>query len=235
MDKPNKIVIMAGGLGERMGSLTQYVPKPMLELGGQPVLERIVRAFVSQGFRDITISVNYKKELIRDYFGRGEDFGANISYLEETERLGTAGSLSLIPEVPAHPVIVMNGDLITSLHFDSLLQFHAERKASATLCVKECTYQLPFGVVNVFDAQVLSIEEKPLNSFFINAGIYVLDPSLLSWVPENTYFDITTLFENLIGKGNAVNSYIVNEFWMDIGQSRDFEKARALFAESPRS
>lgn len=229
-NKPNKVVIMAGGLGTRMGELTRDVPKPMLDLGGKPVLERIVQAFVSYGFCDISISVNYKQELIRDHFGDGEAWGAQITYLEETERLGTAGSLSLLTDTPEHPIIVMNGDLLTSLNFESLLQFHAERKSPATLCVKECTYRLPFGVVNTFDSQVVSMEEKPLHNFYINAGIYVLDPSLLSFVPKNQYFDITTLFAGLIRDNVSVNSYVINEFWMDIGRYEDYEEACALFA-----
>lgn len=167
---------MAGGLGTRLGDLTREIPKPMLRLGDKPVLEYIIRSFARFGFTDLYICLNYKPEVIRSYFGNGADFGVNIHYVEEKDRLGTGGALSLITDTIDAPFFLMNGDLLTSINFESLLNFHVEREALATMCISEQVVQLPFGVVHAEDARVVSIEEKPHRSFFVNAGIYVLNP-----------------------------------------------------------
>ena len=228
--RPNKVVIMAGGLGSRLGQLTRDIPKPMLPLGNKPILEIIVDSFVEYGYTDILISLKYKSSVIKDYFGDGSDFGAKISYVEEEKWLGTAGALSLIDSPMTAPFFVMNGDILTTLNFDSLLQFHLEKEAMATMCLHEHTYNLPFGVVSTRNSRILSLEEKPTKSFYVNAGIYVLNPQLISLIPYNSFYHITTLFEEMISQEQSAHAYIINEFWMDIGRVEDYTQAQATFS-----
>lgn len=230
--KPHKVVIMAGGRGSRLGELTRHLPKPMLELGTKPVLDLIVSSFIDYGFNDIYISVNYKQNLIKEHFGDGSDFGVKIQYIEEDECLGTGGALSLIENELTTPFILMNGDLLTSLNFESLMEFHLEREAVATMCLHEYTYQVPFGVVTAGDAKMISMEEKPIQTYFVNAGIYVINPELLRYIPHGQYFDITSLFEFLLREDIPAHTYIINEFWMDIGKQEDYSRAKSLFNKS---
>ncbi|MCI4667368.1 MAG: NTP transferase domain-containing protein [Bacteroidia bacterium] len=230
LKKKNPVVLMVGGLGKRLGELTRELPKPMLPLGHKPILQLIIESFVGYGFRDFYFCVNYKSESIREYFGDGESFGVNITYIEESKPLGTAGALGLIDENWNEPFIVMNGDLITTLNFESLLHFHLERGGMATMCIHEYNYQLPFGVVNTRNAKILSLEEKPRQKCYVNAGIYVLDPKVFAYLPHNEYLDMTTLFERMIQEDQAVFSYYINEFWMDIGQVKDYEATREIFS-----
>lgn len=227
--KENPVVLMVGGLGKRLGELTKDLPKPMLPLGHKPILQLIVESFVGYGFRDFYFCVNYKAEAIKEYFGDGTAFGIDITYVEESQPLGTAGPLSLIEQDWKLPFIVMNGDLITTLNFESLLNFHLERAGMATMCIHEYNYQLPFGVVNSRNAKILSLEEKPQQKFHVNAGIYVLDPKVLDYLNKNEPLDMTTFFERLIQQEEAVFSYFINEFWIDIGQVKDYEATREIF------
>lgn len=231
MLKKNPVVLMVGGLGKRLGELTRDLPKPMLPLGHKPILQLIVESFVGYGFRDFYFCVNYKAEAIKEYFGNGEIFGIDITYIEEKKPLGTAGPLSLIQRDWDLPFIVMNGDLITTLNFESLLHFHQERAGTATMCIHEYNYQLPFGVVNSRNAKILSLEEKPQQKCHVNAGIYTLNPSVFSYIKKDEYLDMTTLFDRLIQEEEAVYSYFINEFWMDIGQTKDYESTREIFSQ----
>lgn len=228
---PNKVVIMAGGLGRRLGDLTHHIPKPMLPLGHKPILHIILDSFLEYGFTDFFFCVNYKAEVIREYFGNGEAFGANITYIEEADALGTAGALSLIEEKFDEPFFLVNGDLITSLNFESLLNFHLEREGVGTMCIHEHNHQLPYGVVNTRNGRILSLEEKPYQSCYVNAGIYVLNPEILRRVPYNQPLDMTVLFDQLVEEDQEVNAYIINEFWADIGHIRDYEKTRQIFSK----
>lgn len=221
------VVLMAGGLGARLRPLTETVPKPMLPVGGRPLLETIIRNFETQGFREIFLSVNYKSELIRQHFGDGLDFGVSIEYLVEQERLGTAGALSLLPRRPNGPVIVMNGDLLTSINFRQLVDFHREQRAKATMCVREYAFQVPYGVVNTDGAHLVSIVEKPLHNFFVNAGVYVIEPDALDLIRPGEPLDMPQLFER-VGKGNAV-AFPIHEYWLDIGRFDDLERAQDDF------
>jgi len=221
----NWVVIMAGGLGTRLAPLTDECPKPMLEIDDKPILEIIVEGFIHQGFSKFFISVNYMSEIIRDYFGDGTRWGVEIQYLNEEKRLGTSGALSLFPEKPKLPFIVINGDLLTKVDYQSLLDFHLENESIATMCVREYIFQVPYGVVNVGNKFVEDIVEKPVHKVFINAGIYCLNPSCLDYVPVNQYIDITTLFDRLLKDGKKICSFPVREYWLDIGQMNDLEKA----------
>lgn len=225
-ERPNRVVIMAGGLGTRLRPLTDEYPKPLLAVGGKPILETIIEGFAEQGFKRIFIAVNYKAEMIRNHIGTGERWGVEIEYLHEGIRLGTAGALSLLPEKLNAPVIVMNGDLITRINYDNLLQFHVTQGASATMAVREYDFQVPYGVVRLDGERIEAIEEKPVQKFFINAGIYALSPDVMEYLPAETLFDMTTLFEHLIAAGKPVAAYPLREYWLDIGRLEEFERAQ---------
>lgn len=223
--KENHVILMAGGLGSRLGHLTQDVPKPMLKVGNKPILETIISNFRCYGFKNFHLSVNYKSNIIEDYFKDGKDFGVHISYIKETKKLGTAGSLSLYMESNNLPFIVMNGDLLTKINFDSLLKEHTARGNLATMCVRQYEYQVPYGVIMSDGEKMTGIEEKPLQSFFVNGGIYVFEPSVLKEIPKDIYLDMPTLFQSLMAKDCKVGIYPIHEYWLDIGRKDDFIKA----------
>lgn len=225
-ERPNWVVLMAGGLGKRLMPLTANLPKPLLEVGGKPVLEAILESFAEQGFRRIFVSLNYKAEMIRDHFGDGHRWGVHIEYLHESRSLGTAGALSLLPDRPAAPLIVMNGDLVTKTNFHSLLQFHAGQNAAATMAVREYDFQVPYGVVRIGEDQITAIEEKPVQKFFVNAGIYVLSAESVDLVPRDTFFNMPSLFERLIAENRKTAAYPLREYWLDIGRLDEYERAR---------
>ncbi len=225
----NKVVLMVGGLGTRLMPLTENTPKPMLQVGSKPILQTIVEKFASYGFNNITMCVNYKSDVIQEYFGDGANFGVNIDYLTEENRLGTAGALSLLTSEPEIPFFVMNGDLLTNVNFEHLLEFHQSNNATATMCVREYDFQVPYGVVNLDDGIITSIEEKPVQKFFVSAGIYMLEPSCLSHIPQNEFFDMPTLFTKLIELGEVTTSFPLREYWLDIGRIEEYEKANSEF------
>lgn len=229
--RDNWVVLMAGGLGTRLYPLTEHCPKPLLKVGNKPILETIMENFMSYGLRKFYISVNYKAEMIEEYFGDGSKWGVEIRYLREEKRLGTAGALSLIPETPSAPLIVMNGDLLTKVNFAQLLQFHHEQKSLATLCVRDFEYQVPYGVVRVDEQKLQAIVEKPIEHYFVNAGIYVLNPEVLDEVPRDAFYDMPTLFETLVESKRNASVFPIREYWMDIGRMDDFERAKSEYME----
>ena len=220
------VVLMAGGLGVRLRPLTEHVPKPMLPVGGRPLLESMIRNLKQQGFQKFFISVNFQRQIIQDYFGDGSAFGVDIRYLVETERLGTAGALSLLPERPENPILVMNGDLMTSLHFAHLLQFHQEHSADATLCVREHITDIPFGVVQSEGARLMRIDEKPRQTVMVNAGIYLLGPRALDLVPNSKASDMPNVLGQLVSAGGSACVFQIQEYWLDIGRHNDLEQAQ---------
>jgi dTDP-glucose pyrophosphorylase len=223
--KRNRVILMAGGLGTRLRPLTQDIPKPLLKVGNKPILETIIKNFANFGFVNITISLNYKGEMIKDYFGDGSDFGVNIDYIEENMRLGTAGALSLIENKPNEAFFVMNADLLTDVNFSHLLDFHSFSNSDATMCVREYEYQVPYGVIEVEESNVTSIVEKPIQKFFVNAGIYVLSPKVFDYIPKNEFYDMPTLFNTFIEKEKKVISFPIHEYWLDIGRLEEYKKA----------
>lgn len=225
----NLVVLMAGGLGTRLRPLTDEIPKPLLKVGDKPILETIIQNFYEYGFRNFAISVNYKKELIKHYFGDGSNFGVSITYIEEDKRLGTAGALSLLTEKQIKSMIIMNGDLLTKVNFEQLLYFHEENNSQATMCVREYEYQVPYGVIKTRNQQLIAIEEKPIERYFVNAGIYVLNPNVLEMIPPNTFFDMPELFEQLIKENEETVVFPVREYWMDIGRLADYEQANTEY------
>jgi len=229
--RENWVVLMAGGLGVRLKPLTDEIPKPLLKVGGKPILETILENFLEYGFNRFYISVNYKGELIEQYFGDGSRWGVKISYLREKEKLGTAGALSLLPEKPVMPTLVMNGDVLTKVNFQQLLDFHIEHKSRATMCVREYDFQVPYGVVKIDEHRIYSIEEKPVQRFFVNAGIYVLEPESLQMISKDTYFDMPTLFEQLVANKEETAVFPIREYWLDIGRMDDFQRAENEFGK----
>ena len=227
--KRNRVILMAGGLRTRLRPLTEDTPKPMLKVGNKPILETIIKNFANHGFVNITISLNYKGEIIREYFKDGSEWGVNIDYIEENSRLGTAGALSLLKDKPNEPFFVMNGDLLTDVNFSNLLDFHSFANANATMCVREYEYQIPYGVVETVDDKITSIIEKPVKKFFVNAGIYVLSPNIFEFIPSNEFFDMPTLFNILIEKERKILSFPIHEYWLDIGRIGDFEQAQSEY------
>jgi dTDP-glucose pyrophosphorylase/predicted transcriptional regulator len=229
--RENRVVLMAGGLGSRLYPLTNDCPKPMLKVGSKPLLETILESFIEYGFRHFYISVNYMSEVVKSYFGDGSRWGVDIYYLHEDQRLGTAGALSLLPEKPSESLIVMNGDLLTKMNFSQLLGFHSEHGAHATMCVREYDFQVPYGVVKIDNHRIISIDEKPTQRFFVNAGIYILEPDALDLISPNTFFDMPSLFEKLIEQRKETVVFPIREYWLDIGHMADFDRANGEYGD----
>ena len=226
-NKPNRVVVMAGGLGTRLSPLTADRPKPLIDVGSRPVLETMIESLRDFGFRHIYLAVNYKAEMVKKHFGSGGSFGLTIRYLEESERLGTAGALGLLPEKLEQPLLVVNGDVLTKINFDQLLDFHTAQRAAATMCVREYDIQIPYGVVKIEDHRIRAIDEKPVQRFFVNGGIYVLEPDVVEHV--SGALDMPALFEGLIAAGRETVAFPIREYWVDIGQIEDLERARSEY------
>lgn len=228
-ERTNPVVLMAGGLGSRLGDLTSNCPKPLLKVGNKPILEIILENFIEHGFKNFYFSVNYMSEQIEDYFKDGADWGVNITYLKETVKLGTAGGLSLADFRNEEPIIIMNGDLLTKVNFSQLLDFHETSKSHATMCVRKYDFQVPYGVIDTEGDSISRIIEKPVHAFFVNAGIYVLNSDLLKLITKNEYMDMTSLFEKAKQKTSKLRVFPIHEYWLDIGRLEDFEKAQMDF------
>jgi len=229
--RSSKVVLMVGGLGTRLRPLTDNTPKPMLHVGGRPILQTIVEKFVSYGFTNIVMCVGYKSSIIQDFFEDGSKYGAEIEYVLEDKRMGTAGALTLLKSKPNEPFFVMNGDLLTNVNFEHLYEFHQNNQAMASMCVREYDFQVPYGVVNVEEGKILSIEEKPVQKFFVSAGIYMLNSECIDIIPENKFYDMPTLFEKLIEMNKNAISFPLREYWLDIGRIEEYEKANQEYHE----
>ncbi len=227
----NYVVLMAGGQGTRLRPLTEECPKPMLRVGDKPIIETIIENLKEYGLYKFLISVNYKAKIIMDYLMDGRKLGVDIKYLEEKDELGTAGALSLIPFQPKDTLIVMNADVLTKVNFQQLLDFHKQQEAFATMCVREYQFQVPYGVVKIKDQNIDSVDEKPLHKFFVNAGIYVIEPRVLDYVPKDQYFDMPNLYEKLIEDKKVTTAFPIREYWIDIGKPGDYKQANGDYCE----
>ena len=223
---PNWVVIMAGGQGQRLTPLTKSKPKPMLPLGNKPILEVLMEQFKSSGFDRFMFTVNHLAEQITSYFGDGSRWGVRIEYLREAQPLGTVGGLNLIKRPIHEPLLVANGDILTKVNFGALLEFHKTEKAAATLCVKQHETHVPYGVVEIAGYRLQSFVEKPTRRTYINAGIYVLEPEVLSWLPRGKRSDMPDLIAE-IGKHRkkGVACFPIQEYWMDIGEIQAYQRA----------
>jgi len=219
------VVLMAGGRGIRLMPLTENIPKPMLPLNGTPILELLIEKLKNEGFDKFYLSIGYLGEKIVSHFGDGSKFGVSIRYLKEDAPLGTAGSLSLIEETVESPLVVMNGDVLTNLDINHLLDFHNEVPSQATLCVRDYTYQVPFGVIDAEGDRVRGLQEKPVFNHRVSAGMYVLAPEALAQIPKGGAFDMTDLVDQLILKKETVRAFPLNEYCIDIGHKAHLEEA----------
>jgi len=228
----NAVVIMAGGRGTRLWPHTEHCPKPMLPLDGKPILQILLEQCIASGFDRFYLSVNYLKEHIIDYLGNGEDWGVSIEYLLEDEPLGTAGSLQLLPTSLQTPFLVMNGDVLTRLNPTQLLRFHEEYDAAATLCVREHTTTVPFGVVHTNGVELVGFEEKPSYRQLVNAGVYVIDPKLLPLLTPHQATDMPTLLKNAQQAGHRVVVCPIHEYWIDVGRPETLRQAHKEWPSS---
>lgn len=226
MERMNSAVVMAGGRGVRLRPITDTLPKPMIKVAGRPILERLILHLVGHGIRNVYLSINYLGHIIQKHFGDGSAFGCRIEYLHETQPLGTGGALSLLPQRPREPLLVMNGDLVTQVDLGAMLDFHASGGYLATVGVREYAHELQFGCLETRDNRVIQFEEKPVERYRINIGMYVLAPELLARVPANQEFPITSLFEDCLRRGDPVGAYETEDDWIDVGQREQLRMAR---------
>ena len=227
----NRVVLMVGGLGTRLRPLTEHTPKPMLKVGDKPILETIILNFKKYGFINIILSVSYKAEIIEEYFKDGKEFGVNIEYIYENQRMGTAGALSLMRDKLDESFFVMNGDLLTNINFEEMMNYHISNGSEATMGVREYDFQVPYGVVNIDGNNILGIEEKPVHNFFVSGGVYILNPKVLEFIPNNKFYDMPTLFEMIIVEKLKSISFPIHEYWLDIGRIEEFHKANSEYME----
>lgn len=221
----NPVFLMAGGFGTRLQPLTNNCPKPLLKVGDKPILETLLLQFINAGFHNFFISTHYLPEMIREYFGNGSKWDVVIKYVHEQEPLGTGGALGLLPnDIPDVPVIMINGDVLTTINIQRLLAFHNHKGGIATMCVREYEYQVPFGVVENNGTELLAMTEKPIHRYRVNAGIYVVEPSLIAKVKSNEYIDMPTLLEK--NMDHKVHLFTFHEYWLDIGRIDDFNRAQ---------
>lgn len=222
---PVQAVVMAGGKGMRLRPLTEHIPKPMLSVGKRPLLELIIERLRNAGIHQVNITTHYKPEKITEHFGDGREFGVKLNYVSEDEPLGTAGALSLI-KVPQEPLLVINGDILTGVDFQAIMAYHEEHEADMTVAVRKYDLQVPYGVVECDGPDIRSLSEKPMMSFFVNAGIYLLQPTVWSSIPNGEHLDMNELIEKLLVTNRRVVSFPIIEYWLDIGQLDDYERAQ---------
>ncbi len=223
-DLPLQAVVMAGGLGRRLDPLTRELPKPMLRVSDRPLLEIIIRQLCDAGIREVKITTHHKPGKIEEHFGDGKEFGVNLSYVEEDRPLGTGGGLGLLG-TPRGTTLVINGDILTQVDFKAMLIFHKEHKADLTVAVRHYDMKVPYGVVECDGPIVRSLSEKPVFGFFVNAGIYLLEPSVYPYIPNGQSFDMTDLIQRLLDEGRAVVSFPIREYWLDIGEHAEYQQA----------
>lgn len=221
---PLTAVVMAGGYGSRLRPVTGELPKPMVPIGDRPLLELILKQLRKAGIRYVNLTTHYKGDVIARHFGDGRSFGLEIRYVEEDQPLGTAGALGLL-ETSNDPLLVINGDILTRVDFHAMLDFHRQHGADMTVAVHQHEIRLPYGLVEIEGTKVIGISEKPVLRHFINAGIYLLNPGMCRFIPTGHSYDMTDLISRLIAEGCRVVSFPVREYWLDIGQTGDYQKA----------
>ncbi len=222
--KPLSAVVMAGGFGKRLHPLTEDTPKPMLPFQGRPLMERTIDQLRETGIDKICITMHHKPDVITDYFRDGGEFGVDIDYVNESTPLGTAGALSLMDKCD-HTFLVINGDVVTQLDFRKMHEFHSNSNAMMTVGIRKVDFQVPYGVVETKGIDITTLVEKPDYTFFVNAGVYLLEPETYDYIPSDTHFDMTDLIQKLIDDGRRVIAFPIQEYWLDIGQPGDYQKA----------
>lgn len=230
-EKDNYVFILAGGLGTRLRPLTETVPKPMLKVAGKTILEHIIEQFKEYGFKKFIISINYKGEIIENYFKDGKEFDIEIDYVRENKKLGTAGSIRLAKDKLNKSFIVINGDILTGIDFENFLEYHDKNKFDITVGVRNYEMRVPYGVIVTENSIITDIEEKPSYNFNINSGVYVLSKEVIDYIPENEEYDMTELIK-VVGINNGKSGvYKITEYWSDIGHMDDFNRAKEEIRE----
>ena len=225
-----KAIIMAGGLGTRLRPITNHIPKPLIKMGDKAIIENIIDNLTSQGIRDISISINYKKDQIIDFLGNGERWNANIEYIEETKPLGTLGAVSHLQVHKDEVILIVNGDIYTNLDYLAMGRFHVRHKSEFTVAIRSVNYEFPYGMVNLKDYVVTSVSEKPEFRFNINAGIYMMNSNLLKKIPKNQFVQATDFIkQQLLENSFHVHAFLITESWIDIGQHENLEKAKDMY------
>jgi dTDP-glucose pyrophosphorylase len=225
---PITAVVMAGGFGNRLRPLTDQTPKPMLPVGDRPILERTIEQLKNTGIRRVSLTTHYRAEAISDHFGDGKDFGVAIDYVHEDQPLGTAGAIRLLEQID-EPLLVINGDILTHVDFRAMLAYHQKHQACLTVGVRQYDLQVPYGVMECEGPNILGVSEKPRMQFLVNAGIYLMEPRARNYIPGDRKFDMTDLIQSLIREQRTVVSFPILEYWLDIGQHADYEKANSDF------
>ena len=223
--KNNAVVIMAGGLGSRLRPLTENCPKPLLKLGERPILETIILNFKQQGFYRFYISINYLGHMIRDHLQDGSALGVTIKYIEEKQRLGTAGALTLMKDKPDIPFFVINGDILMQADMSEIIIRHLESQAMATMCIRQYSTRVPYGVVHTDGRFISSVVEKPSHTYFINAGVYCLNPEIIDMIPKDVMYNMTDVFESMLEQGHKAGTYLLDGSWIDVGSVEDYNYA----------
>jgi dTDP-glucose pyrophosphorylase len=224
-ERINPMVVMAGGMGSRLSTLTELCPKPMLKVMGKPILEHIVEKGKSEGFNHYIFTIRHLGNVIKDYFKDGADFGIEIEYVSEEVPLGTVGSLALLKDRLTMPFLLTNGDVLTNLDYGALLDFHINTPSSMTMVIGSHEIQNPFGVVELDKEKVVDYVEKPIITSFINSGIYAMDPTAIEPLTLGQACDMPELFRLLRSSNKSVFAYPLHEKWIDIGRPSDFERA----------
>lgn len=225
----NEVIIMAGGLGTRLRPYTETCPKPMLQVAGKPMLEHILENLLGQGLHRFCFCINYLGDQIASHFGDGQRWGAQVRYIREERRLGTAGALALLDPPPQKPFLVVNGDVLTRVNYRHFLEFHQRHRAAATVAVRSYEVQLPYAVVEVEEHRVAALVEKPVKTWLVNAGIYCLNPDVLPLIERGTPLDMPDLLERARAAGRTVAAFPVHEAWLDVGRPDDYRLAQTMF------
>ncbi len=221
---PLRAVVMAGGAGTRLLPLTEGTPKPMLQVGNKPLLEIILGQLREAGITTVKVTTHHMPEKIKEYFGDGKQLGIELSYVEESRPLGTGGGLGLM-DTPKETTLVINGDILTQVDFRAMRAFHQEHHAELTVAVRHYDLKVPYGVVECDGPIVRRVSEKPVQEFFVNAGIYLLEPSVYEHIPSDRHFDMTELIQRLLDDGRPVIGFPIREYWLDIGEHAEYERA----------
>lgn len=220
------MVIMAGGVGKRLRPFTIKTPKPLITVGDGPLIDEIIRNAKLSGIRKIYISVNYLKKKIFNYIKKKKFSNINVEFINENKPLGTAGSLRNLNKFKLENFIVSNGDVFTSLDYSDALNKHLSEKNIITICIKEKLDQIKYGVIKLKNKKIIKIEEKPINKYFINAGIYILNKNIFNFIKNNEKIDMPKLIDRILSKNKKVGFFKIKNFWIDIGNKSDLELAR---------
>ena len=224
-------VILSGGLGTRLRPFTEVIPKPLLPIGEKAVLEIQIERFKKYGFDHIFLATNYKSKYIENFFGDGSRYGVKLEISKEDQPLGTAGPVKLLKVRLSDPFIVMNGDILSLIDFEVLYKFACSRESLLTVAIKKIITPYAFGNI-FFDGDfVTKIEEKPDIITYVLAGIYVMKPEIMDLIPDNQYFGMDMLLRKMLQADLQVTKYELDEYWLDIGQIQDYEKAQNIYQD----